>query len=59
MIEDIDKYARDLPRMTLHGRIPTGTIMQLAMRVVELLEEVSELKGEAKSFRDSPPTAPR
>lgn len=42
MIEDVDKFARDLPRLTLHGNIPTATTMALAARVVELLEIVEE-----------------
>lgn len=38
MIDDADQMARDLPRMTLHGNIPTATTMALAARVVELLD---------------------
>lgn len=43
---DIDKTARDLPRMCLHGRIPTATTMALAARVVELLGRVEGLEQE-------------
>lgn len=45
---DIDKTARDLPRVCLHGRIPTATTMALAARVVELLARVAELEGEKR-----------
>jgi hypothetical protein len=44
MIENVDKFARDLPGLTLHGHIPTGTTMALAARVVELLTKVTELE---------------
>lgn len=40
---DIDKTARDLPRVCLHGRIPTETTMALAARVVELLSQEEQL----------------
>ncbi len=43
--DEIDKFARDLPSMTLHGNIPTETTMALAARVVELLDEKAKLDG--------------
>ena len=42
--DEIDKLAADLPRMTMHGRVPTRTIMAMAMRITELLEENARLK---------------
>lgn len=43
-MSDIDKTARDLPRVCLHGHIPTATTMALAARVVELLEDRQALE---------------
>lgn len=50
MIEDIDKFARGLPRMTMHGPIPPATTHQLAARVVELLARVAELNKECEDL---------
>lgn len=52
MIENLDQFARELPRLTLHGPIPTGTVMALAARVVELLSRVEEIE-EDKSYEDA------
>lgn len=41
--DEIDKLARDMPGLTLHGHIPVETTMALARRVVELLSERDEL----------------
>lgn len=41
--EEVDKLARELPTLTLHGCPPVATTMALAARVVELLESVERL----------------
>lgn len=51
MIEDVDKIARDLPRVCLHGHIPTATTMALAARVVELLDRVDTLEADNDALR--------
>lgn len=51
MIEDVDKIARDLPTVCLHGHIPTATTMALAARVVELLDRVRGLEMDLSEGR--------
>lgn len=41
--DDIDKLARDIPRMTMHGPIPAMTTHLLAARLVEVLDRNKEL----------------
>lgn len=41
--EDIDRFARELPSLTLHGNISTATTMAFAARIVELLDERSKV----------------
>ena len=50
---DIDQTARDLPRMTLHGNIPTATTMALAARVVELLARVAVLEAQVSGLENA------
>ncbi len=57
MSEYIDEIARDLPRMTLHGNIPTGTTMALAARVVELLSAMREISASFSNDCESPTDA--
>ncbi len=57
MIDDVDQMARDLPRMTLHGNIPTATTMALAARVVELLSAMREISASFSNDCEEPTDA--
>lgn len=54
--EEVQQFARDLPRLALHGPVPTDTVMALADEVVNLLRELqAEPSRQPTSSLSTPP----
>ena len=49
--QEVQKLAKDLPRLCLQVPAPTHTVMSMALEITTLLAERDEARGEAESER--------
>jgi len=51
--QEVQKLAKDLPRLCLQGPVPTHTVMSMALEITTLIAERYEARSCAAEMRDS------